>query len=468
MFLRHRLSNGLPELKRFVGGWTNGEICYTVSHMPGTEIDIVKLISEGESPSVEFRTRYPGSNTVARYLTAFANSQGGILVVGVGPGRNIVGLDEREAEITLSRIHRVAGTVLPLGTYKVGVASVHGKIVAYAEVSAVNRASLRRKIANFSIESILVLGALSCSAYLVTSPGMRNNVIGRLFSLFVSEFSFPVMVWSDLTILFFFALVFYGTAYEVTPLKLLVPFSRVLFKKRSTKTDETETAHVTSSEALTVTENASAPSQAKGQDMAEKLTVESETGREDDPSDTAADDNTDVMLAAVSERARFLANRMESRTNTYMIVGVFMGLCGMLFWFLSLRNVLSGQTTLTQFIEVAIPRVTILLFIELLAGFFLRQYRIGVEDFKYFFEIEQSADWKRISHRILKEAQEPAALVTLASTLITNLGPTKLGPGESTPALETIKAEGNVALEAMKLMTSTVMDVSKALRKGGK
>ena len=42
---------------------------------------------------------------------------------------------------------------------------------------------------------------------------------------------------------------------------------------------------------------------------------------------------------------------------------------------------------LTEFIETAIPRVTILIFIELLAGFFLRQYRIGVEDFKYFFEI---------------------------------------------------------------------------------
>ena len=57
------------------------------------------------------------------------------------------------------------------------------------------------------------------------------------------------------------------------------------------------------------------------------------------------------------------------------------------FWYWSFKNALSKPMGLTEFIETAIPRVTILIFIELLAGFFLRQYRIGVEDFKYFFEI---------------------------------------------------------------------------------
>ena len=84
-----------------------------------------------------------------------------------------------------------------------------------------------------------------------------------------------------------------------------------------------------------------------------------------------------------------------------MILGVFMGFIGMGFWFWSFNHALSRPMGLTELIEIAVPRVTILIFIELLAEFFLRQYRIGVEDFKYFFEIEQRAAWKRISYSIL-------------------------------------------------------------------
>src|SRR5438132_11279688 len=118
---------------------------------------------------------------------------------------------------------------------------------------------------------------------------------------------------------------------------------------------------------------------------------------------------------------------------------------------------------LTEFIETAIPRITILIFIELLAGFFLRQYRIGVEDFKYFFEIEQRADWKRISYSILL-ARNDAAIGAFAVSLHTETLSMKLQAGESTPTLEALKAEGNTTLEAMKLMGNTVKDVVQAVK----
>jgi FtsH-binding integral membrane protein len=179
--------------------------------------------------------------------------------------------------------------------------------------------------------------------------------------------------------------------------------------------------------------------------------------------DDIVTNKTDELFREVSERASFLADRMEKRTNTYMILGVTMGFIGMGFWFWSFNHALSKPMGMTEFVETAIPRITILIFIELLAGFFLRQYRIGVEDFKYFFEIEQRADWKRISYSILL-ANKDAAIGTFAASLANEALAMKLQAGESTTTLEALKAEGNTTLEAMKLMGSTVKDVVQAVK----
>ena len=76
----------------------------------------------------------------------------------------------------------------------------------------------------------------------------------------------------------------------------------------------------------------------------------------------ATADKTDALFREISERASFLADRMENRTNTYMILGVAMGFIGMGFWYWSFKNALSKPMGLTEFIETAIPRVTILIF----------------------------------------------------------------------------------------------------------
>jgi len=139
-----------------------------------------------------------------------------------------------------------------------------------------------------------------------------------------------------------------------------------------------------------------------------------------------------------------------------------MGLIGLGFWYWKFREVVIGQhyVTFTEFVQATLPRITILLFIELFAGFFLRQYRIGVEDFKYFFEIEHRADWKRISYAILVANPDKKVLQKFASGLGEHELSTKLKKGESTPVLETMKAEGNVTLEAVKALGETAKTLS--------
>ncbi len=84
-------------------------------------------------------------------------------------------------------------------------------------------------------------------------------------------------------------------------------------------------------------------------------------------------DKVQDLLRRASYSANHLANRMENRTNTYLILGIAVGFVGLTVWYVSVAH-LQGAGMKDILIQL-VPRLTILVFIELLAGFFLQQYR---------------------------------------------------------------------------------------------
>jgi len=57
-----------------------------------TSAGLLRLIEQGESETVEFKTFLPPDNVIARDLIAFANTRGGILIVGVDDRGAVLGL----------------------------------------------------------------------------------------------------------------------------------------------------------------------------------------------------------------------------------------------------------------------------------------------------------------------------------------------------------------------------------------
>ena len=55
---------------------------------------IEKLIAQGENSAVEFKTAGVHADSIAREMVAFANSQGGVILLGVADGGDIEGLDD--------------------------------------------------------------------------------------------------------------------------------------------------------------------------------------------------------------------------------------------------------------------------------------------------------------------------------------------------------------------------------------
>ena len=94
---------------------------------------ILPLIKGGESETVEFKTRMPPADLVARVLAAFANTKGGVLILGVGDKGEVVGLSDDSVESAVNRLHHIASSLFPY-SIDIGCVEISGKILVYAKV----------------------------------------------------------------------------------------------------------------------------------------------------------------------------------------------------------------------------------------------------------------------------------------------------------------------------------------------
>ena len=98
-----------------------------------TPASLLGLIAKGESSTLELKARVPPEDVIARTIAAFANTEGGQLVVGVTDDRNIIGIPDDNAEEVLKRVRSIARSLLPM-PIDVGLFRVNGRQVLCASV----------------------------------------------------------------------------------------------------------------------------------------------------------------------------------------------------------------------------------------------------------------------------------------------------------------------------------------------
>ena len=101
-----------------------------------SEEGIKKLISKGESKTVEFKQRLAPDSILARTLVAFANTDGGIVLFGINDKGEIIGLTKKETSITIDRLQRISTTLFNRDIYT-GITNVNGRIVVFAIINKV-------------------------------------------------------------------------------------------------------------------------------------------------------------------------------------------------------------------------------------------------------------------------------------------------------------------------------------------
>jgi len=100
-----------------------------------TENGILNLIAAGESEQVEFKRRLPPGDLIARTLTAFANTSGGVLILGVDDSGRVLGLSPDEIEEARARLQETSISLLshPL---QIGTVEISGQSLLFAAVES--------------------------------------------------------------------------------------------------------------------------------------------------------------------------------------------------------------------------------------------------------------------------------------------------------------------------------------------
>src|SRR5262249_51825908 len=81
-----------------------------------------------------------------------------------------------------------------------------------------------------------------------------------------------------------------------------------------------------------------------------------------------------------------------------------------------------------------------LIFIQILAGFFLKQYRSSMEDFRYYESVLRNREAQNLSYALRKEINDKKSLVAFADEIIKDPKVGILSKGETTVMLEAQRA----------------------------
>ena len=95
--------------------------------------NLKELISKGESINVEFKTRLVNEKQIATILTAFANTLGGYLFIGVGDNSEILGLPEEECLRVRERLNRICKSLFSF-FYQTNITNIDGRSIVYAYI----------------------------------------------------------------------------------------------------------------------------------------------------------------------------------------------------------------------------------------------------------------------------------------------------------------------------------------------
>lgn len=97
-----------------------------------TSADVLSLVQRGEGPTVEFKVNTPLPENLARLISAFANGEGGVIIVGVREPNFIAGTDAARFNLLVPK-----GTARLSGNAQVRheVVEVNGKAIGLIHVS---------------------------------------------------------------------------------------------------------------------------------------------------------------------------------------------------------------------------------------------------------------------------------------------------------------------------------------------
>ena len=163
-------------------------------------------------------------------------------------------------------------------------------------------------------------------------------------------------------------------------------------------------------------------------------------------------------------RSRTAASTAQRRPNALLFAGTVIALLGLVFFIATLPGSIFGSigtgperislpdvaaTQVPQVHDVwastlqLLPRLFMLIFIQVLAGFFLRQYRVSMEDFRYYESILRHREAQYLSYVLRRLMEDKKSMTSYAKEIMQDRALGTLARGQTTTTLEAQRTERN-------------------------
>jgi hypothetical protein len=175
--------------------------------------------------------------------------------------------------------------------------------------------------------------------------------------------------------------------------------------------------------------------------------------------DNLLDSGDDVERAFKEylQRSGDAAKVAQRRPNALLFAETIIALVGLVFFIYTLpgstiANLLTESTgtasvnvpqdVAPRLLEI-LPRILMLVFIQVLAGFFLRQYRSSMEEFRYYEAVLRHREAQYLSYIMRRSSGDKKSLQAFASEILTQREIGRLSSGETTTVIEAHRHEVN-------------------------
>jgi hypothetical protein len=182
-------------------------------------------------------------------------------------------------------------------------------------------------------------------------------------------------------------------------------------------------------------------------------------------------DPVELEFGKYLERSRGAATTAQRRPNALLFIGTAIAVVGLAFFFITLpgfhfgafspSDLQAGQVSL-QSLDVwttglqLLPRLLMLVFIQLLAGFFLKQYRASMEDFRYYESILRNREAQYLSYVLRKHSEDKKSLISFSKEIMEDRPLGILSKGQTTAILEAQRMERNEFASVLDVLAELV------------
>lgn len=174
------------------------------------------------------------------------------------------------------------------------------------------------------------------------------------------------------------------------------------------------------------------------------------------------------LYLSYTKSSRQLANKIYTRAGVYLLVGVLIAIGGLVFFYSTHNPSVSTNEFISKdeipspsnsqdnktvekttgipqekYLYALIPNIGVLLFIEFIAMFFLRQYRSAMDEFRHYDAIARSREEIAAFIAHSKNSEEPVDLMQLIRAGVYFSKGSTLQKDQSTEIIETRKLERN-------------------------